>query len=291
MYATGYYFDKEMVKNLFSEKWIDMIDFKKTLKHPWKMFRVFDATVIDEKSYWENEEHNYKGKINDAKKQIEIYIDWKLTNSFRYNEWPEKESFKLLRRLNTLYKQNRCYKDACEKVASARRLLERETENRDRTEDMFKSNMDYLKELDATICIEDEKYKDYMLQFTETTFLSKDWAFLIYQSMDPRYINWTIEDINMLDELAIKKIKLFDKFAWHNWMTFSRWAFEELPGVRPYILLKYLQQKAYYSKSLILQNLSDYIGSTKPEDMDPNDERIKEVNLSRGAIVARFMNE
>ena len=128
-------------------------------------------------------------------------------------------------------------------------------------------------------------------KYGELVNLSKNTIRRLYESMSKEYLEWTIEKKKEMDDLAVKKIHLFDKFPWYDKMTLSRWALESLPWVRPYILLKYLQYKAKGSNDYVLETYSNYIGSIKPEDMDPNDERIKEVNLSMWYIVARFMNE
>lgn len=296
LWVPGYYFDDRMIKGLFSEEWLTMIDFKKTLYHKSRFFG-HECMELDEKSYWENEKHNYKARINETTKQIEIYIDWwdngKPNYSFSYDKNPDEESFNILKKLNTLHSQNREYQYACQQIWSSRRLLLYfdDEEHNKRDSNNIDKNFGTLKDLDHTIRIEDEKYKDFMLQLTEFTYLKKWSVSQLYTYISKDYLEGSIEKIKEMDDLALKKIHLFDNFPWYDNMTYSRWVFEELDGVRPYILLKYLQLKAKKSWDYILEFYADYIGSIEPKDMDPNDERIKEINISWGGTVARFMAE
>lgn len=293
LWVPGYYFDRDMIEKLFSNEWLTMIDFKKTLYHK-SIFLWQECMELDEESYWENEKHTYNAKINEWTKTIEIYIDWwnnwEPNYSIKYDEKPSEDEFNLFRRLNTLYIQNKNYEYACWQIKSSRHLslYFRDRERSRRYDENIDENFDVLKDIDHTIKMKDEKYKDFMLQLTEFTHLGKGGVSMLYYCISDKYYNGTIEKKREMDELAKKKIKLFENFSSHG-THFWAWVYEEMKWVRPYIALKYLELKAKRSSDYVLQDLAKYIGSIEPEDMDPNDERIKEVNLCRWAFVDWFM--
>lgn len=293
LWVPGYYFDRDMIEKLFSNEWLKMIDFKKTLYHK-STFLWQECMELDEESYWENEMHTYNAKINEWTKTIEIYIDWwnnwEPNYSIKYDEKPSEDEFNLFRRLNTLYIQNKNYEYACWQIKSSRHLslYFRDRERSRRYIENIDHNFDILKDIDHTIKMKDEKYKDFMLQLTEFTHLGKSGVSMLYYCISDKYYNGTIEKKREMDELAKKKIKLFENFSSHG-THFWAWVYEEMKWVRPYIALKYLELQAKRSNDLVLQDLARYIGSIEPEDMDPNDERIKEVNLCWWAFVERFM--
>lgn len=293
LWVPGYYFDRDMIERLFSNEWLTMIDFKKTLYHK-SIFLWQECMELDEESYWENEKHTYNAKINEWTKTIEIYIDWwnnwEPNHSIKYDKKPREDEFNLFRRLNTLYIQNKNYEYACWQIKSSRHLslYFRDRERSRRYDENIDENFDVLKDIDHTIKMKDEKYKDFMLQLTEFTHLGKGGVSMLYYCISDKYYNGTIEKKREMDELAKKKIKLFENFSSHG-THFWAWVYEEMKWVRPYIALKYLELKAKRSSDYVLQDLAKYIGSIEPEDMDPNDERIKEVNLCRWAFVDWFM--
>jgi len=293
--VPGYYFDSDMIEKLFSNEWITMIDFKKTLYHKWE-FLWKEWNILDETSYGENEKHNYKAKINESSKSIEIYIDWWINwepnNSIKYDGKPDEDGFNILKRLNTLYKQNKDYEYACTQLWASHRLLLHfnDPEMEEKQNKNIEKNMNTLKKLDHTILMKNDKYKDFMLQLIEFTDLGKYNVSLLYQCMSKEYLDWTIEKKREMDELAKKKIKLFKNFPEHG-TYFWAWVYDEIRWVRPYIALKYLELKAKRSGDYTLEFCAWYIGSIEPQDMDPNDERIKDVNLGWWYIVAKFMSD
>lgn len=293
LWVPGYYFDRDMIEKLFSNEWLTMIDFKKTLYHK-SIFLWQECMELDEESYWENEKHTYNAKINEWTKTIEIYIDWwnnwGPNYSIKYDKRPDENEFNIFRRLNTLYIQNKNYEYACWQIKSSRHLslYFRDRERSRRYDENIDENFDVLKDIDHTIKMKDEKYKDFMLQLTEFTHLDKWGVSMLYYCISDKYYNWTIEKKREMDELAKKKIKLFENFSSHG-THFWAWVYEEMKWVRPYIALKYLELQAKRSNDLVLQDLARYIGSIESEDMNPNDERIKEVNLCWWAFVECFM--
>jgi hypothetical protein len=64
--------------------------------------------------------------------------------------------------------------------------------------------------------MKDEKYKDFMLQLTEFTHLGKSGVSMLYYCISDKYYNGTIEKKREMDELAKKKIKLFENFSSHG---------------------------------------------------------------------------